>query len=268
MIRVIVYNCNQKKTKGGSGAAIPAYLNMPNTYNPEDFQGNGTKKNICITLKKGTAVLRRSFFMKVRRMFASAAAVILTVGALAVNTFAADNLLSGEIDLGRGWGGELIPAEAFADIKEGDVVTFEYTINNEDSYHLVQIASGADTWPTLECSTQAVSNQTDAEFRNQDDGFAVVSVDGSVSCTLTAFDVDELGEYGMVIRGYDVTVKSITVGAPAAADSTPEPAADVSGNTGAAADNKGNPDTGVEGVAAVSGVAAVAALAVGLVKKK
>ncbi len=45
LIRVIVYNCNQKKTKGGSGAAIPAYLNMPNTYKPEDFQGNATKNS-------------------------------------------------------------------------------------------------------------------------------------------------------------------------------------------------------------------------------
>ncbi len=206
--------------------------------------------------------------MKIRKMFASAAAVILTVGTLAVNAFAADNLLGGEKDLGRGWGGELIAAEEFTDIKEGDVVTFEYTINNEDSYHLVQIASGADAWPTLECSTQAVSNQTDAEFRNQDDGFAVVSVDGSVSYTLTAFDVDELGEYGMVVRGYDVTVKSITLGAPAAVESAPEPAANASGDAGAAADNKGNPDTGVEGVAAVAGVAAAAALAVVLAKKK
>ncbi len=207
--------------------------------------------------------------MKVIKMFASAAAVILTVGALAVNAFAADNLLSGEVNLGRSWGGELIAAEEFVDIKEGDVVTFEYTINNEDSYHLVQIASGADAWPTLECSTQAVSNQSDAEFRNQDDGFAVVSVDGSVSYTLTAFDVDELVEYGMVVRGYDVTVKSITLGAPAAVDSnTPEPAANVSGNVGGTADNKGNPDTGVEGVAAIAGVAAAAALAVVLAKKK
>lgn len=232
--------------------------------------------------------------MKIKKMFVNAVSVVLTVSALSANAFAADNLLGGDANLGKGWGGEYIDVGKFADIAEGDIVTVEYTINNEDSYHLVQIASGADGWPKLECTTKAVNNQEDADFRNQDDGFAVISVDGSVSYTLTASDCSALKNYGMVVRGYDITINSVTVDAPAAEDAdtseqTSEPvteSADIESTvndnnstdiaasesaasaTGSTSNDKGNADTGVESIAAVAGLAAVAALGIVVAKKR
>ena len=232
--------------------------------------------------------------MKIKKILASAAAVALTVSVMSANAFAADNLISGDLNLGKGWGGEFIDAGKFTDVKEGDVVTVEYIINNEDEYHLVQIANGCDGWPILACSTKAINNQPDDEFKNQDDGFAVVSVDGSVSYTLNADDVVSLQIFGMVIRGYDITVKSVTVGAPVAVETTvPEAVTDVSENvdstaadtaaaetsavttisnlagdvTAAESNDKNNADTGAEGVAAVAGIAVIAALGIIIAKK-
>ena len=146
----------------------------------------------------------------------------------------------------------------------------------------------------MACSTKAINNQPDDEFKNQDDGFAVVSVDGSVSYTLNADDVVSLQIFGMVIRGYDITVKSVTVGAPVAVETTvPEAVTDVSENvdstaadtaaaetsavttisnlagnvTAAESNDKNNADTGAEGVAAVAGIAVIAALGIIIAKK-
>ncbi len=69
----------------------------------------------------------------------------------------------------------------------------------------------------------------------------------------------------MAVRGYDVTVKSITLGEP---ESTPEFTEDISEAAGGTSDGKGNPDTGVGGVAATVGIAAAAALTVVLTKKR
>ena len=154
--------------------------------------------------------------MTIKKMLAGAAAAELTISAITVNAFAADNLLGGDVNLGTGWGGEFVDTGKFAGVSEGDIVTVEFVINNEDSYHLVKLSSGADGWPALECSTKAVNNQEDEAFKNKDDGFAVVSVDGSVSYTLTAADVSAIQSSGMVLMGYDITVKNLTVDAPAA----------------------------------------------------
>lgn len=227
--------------------------------------------------------------MMIKKLLAGAAAAALTITAITVNAFAADNLLGGDVNLGTGWGGEFIDAGKFADVSEGDVVTVEFVINNEDSYHLVKLSSGADGWPKLECSTKAVNNQEDEKFRNQDDGFAVVSVEGSVSYTLTVTDASAIKSSGMVLMGYDITVKSVTVGAPvpaeteapettaaeavteASADETPVTTtnANTAGNVAVSATkDKSNADTGVEGVAVLAGAAVLAALGVIISKKR
>ena len=215
--------------------------------------------------------------MKIKKLLTSTLAVTLTVSAITANAFAADNLLSGDLNLGTGWGGEFLDASNFASVSEGDIVNVEYVINNEDEYHLVQIANGCDGWPKLECSTKAVNNQTDDEFKNQDDGFAVVSVDGSVSYTLSADDVISIQLFGMVLRGYDITIKSVTIGAPvpaeteASADETPVTTtnANAAGNVATSATkDKSNADTGVEGVSVLAGAATLAALGVIILKKR
>lgn len=158
--------------------------------------------------------------MKMKKILACAAAAALAVSAMATNAFAAENLLGKEVNFAKGWGGEVVEASKFADIAEGDMVTVEYTINNEDEYHLITVSSGAEGWGKLDCSTKAVNNQTDEGFKNQDDGFAAVTVDGSVSYTLTANDAAVAKESGLTVRGYDITVKSLYIGAPEAAADT------------------------------------------------
>lgn len=213
--------------------------------------------------------------MMIKKLLAGAAAAALTISAITVNAFAADNLLGGDVNLGTGWGGEFIDSGKFADVSEGDVVTVEFVINNEDSYHLVKLSSGADGWPKLDCSTKAVNNQEDEEFRNQDDGFAIVSVKGSVSYALTAADASAIKSSGMVLMGYDITVKSVAVGAPAPAETGAPEIMTASTNANAAeniaastAKDKSNVDTGVEGVAVLAGAAALAALGVIISKKR
>lgn len=232
--------------------------------------------------------------MKIKKLLTSTLAAALTVSAITANAFAADNLLSGDLNLGTGWGGEFLDASNFADVSEGDVVTVEYVINNEADYHLVQIANGCDGWPTLACSNKAVNNQADDEFKNQDDGFAVVSVDGSVSYTLNADDVSTIQLFGMVLRGYDITIKSVTIGAPAASEpevteakatepetteaeatepevteaKATEPATEATKDTNAAKTDKNNADTGVESVSAVAGLAIISVLGVIVAKKR
>ena len=124
-------------------------------------------------------------------------------------------------------------------------------------------------------NSKAVNNQEDEKLKNQDDGFAVVSVEGSVSYTLTAADASTIKSSDMVLMGYDITVKKFTVDSPASdtpddtsnpADSEPDTGA--VGDTNNPDDDKDSPNTGVEGVAVVAGLAVVAALGVVITKKR
>lgn len=93
---------------------------------------------------------------------------------------------------------------------------------------------------------------------------------GSDMSAITVTGMDLLDASGNVLMAFDGNGNATTGAAPAPAapaepadNTTPAPAPAASGS-----DNKGSPDTGVEGIAAVAGVAALAAGAVVLAKKR
>lgn len=92
---------------------------------------------------------------------------------------------------------------------------------------------------------------------------------GSDMSAITVTSMELLDASGSVLAAFDGNGNATSSAAPAA---PAEPAAPADNNTPAPAtsgsDNKGSPDTGVEGVAAALGVAALAAGAVVLTKKR
>ena len=165
--------------------------------------------------------------MKLKKILAAVAAAAVAVSTMAVSAFAA-NVIDGEADLGTSWGGTEIASDKFADVAEGDKVTVSYTITSDGDYHLVKFTANLAGWGDLECSQQAVCNVDDPEFKHQDPDFMVVSIDGSVTYTLTAKDAENLKTAGGVLQGYSTKVTSVDVesGAAPAAEAEAAPAAE------------------------------------------
>lgn len=190
--------------------------------------------------------------MKIKKIIAAVAATAVALSTMAVNAFAA-NLLDADVDLGTGWSDvAIISADKFADVNEGDVLSVTVTLDTEESYNLVSVKTEAAGWPKLECSTSA---QGAIVEKNQDDGMAALTGDGTVTYTLTAADVATIKETGLLIHGYAVVVTNVEVGAAPAAVDAGTPAGD--GDT--TSQKTGNaPAVAMVSVMALAGAAAVA----------
>lgn len=188
--------------------------------------------------------------MKIKKIIAAVAATAVALSTMAVNAFAA-NLLDAEVDLGTGWSDvAIISADKFADVNEGDVISVTVTLDTEESYNLVSVKTEAAGWPKLECSTSA---QGAIVEKNQDDGMAALTGDGTVTYTLTAADAATIKESGLLIHGYAVVVTSVEVGAAPAAADTP------AGDGDTTSQKTGNaPAAAMVSVMALAGIAAVA----------
>ena len=167
--------------------------------------------------------------MKLKKILAAVAAAAVAVSTMAVSAFAA-NVIDSDVDLGTSWGGTEIASDKFADVAEGDKVTVTYTITSDGDYHLVKFTANLSGWGDLECSQQAVCNVEDPEFKHQDPDFMVVSIDGSVTYTLTAKDAENLKTAGGVLQGYSAKVTSVDVESGAAAEAEAAPAAEAKSN--------------------------------------
>lgn len=170
--------------------------------------------------------------MKLKKILAAVAAAAVAVSTMAVSAFAA-NILDSDAVLGTDWKGIEISADKFADVAEGDKVTLTYTITPAD-YNLVRLCANATGWADFEGHASAVCNVDDPSFKHQDgNDFMVVSIDGSITYTLTAKDAEDLKTVGGVITGYSVVVTSVEVESAAAAAPAEEeaaPAADAKSN--------------------------------------
>lgn len=199
-------------------------------------------------------------FISVITAAAAAAAISATAGAYSINK-----------DLGFGWSTSVtIGAEEFADVTPDTTVTITYNVNESladmdgQNYWCIKPMVNDAGWPFISTLNGAVLSEGG-------DSYTLEMDSSSMSFTIPADQLELLQNAGMAVMGHGIELLEMTfsdepVAAPT--DST-ENAADVEtpaedpaatetpAETTAPA--KGNPDTGVSGIAAVAGAAIIAA---------
>ena len=202
--------------------------------------------------------------MKIKRFFsgiitAATAAAILTVGASAYDL---------NKDMGIMWGASItVPSSEFAGLDENPYVTLTFSTDDAladmegHSYWVIKPMVNDSGWPLI----SGISELTPSEDGSS---YSVYPGDTSVTFTIPSDFVEAVKTAGVAFMGHGVTLESITLSdqapaAPAAPAETDYPAPAVG------TDQKGNPDTGVEGIAAsAAAVAALAGMTLAISSKK
>lgn len=200
-------------------------------------------------------------FIAVLTAAAAAAAVSATAGAYSINK-----------DLGFGWSASVtIDGSEFADVTTETTVTITYEVNQS----LAEM-EGQDYWCIKPMINDAgwpfINTLVGATLSEGGDSYVIEPDSTSISFTIPAEELEHLQIAGMAIMGHGIELLEMTfTDAPAAepAPETPaEPETPSEPETPAGTDatapeatepSKGNPDTGVEGVAAAAGIAVLAA---------
>lgn len=200
---------------------------------------------------------------------AAVAAISATAGAYSINK-----------DLGFGWStSATIGAEEFANVTPDTTVTITYDINESladmdgQNYWCIKPMVNDAGWPFISTLNGAVLSEGG-------DSYTLEMDSDSMSFTIPADQLELLQTAGMAVMGHGIELLEMTfsdepVAAPSdsaenAGTPTEEPTA---GETVAPSDSaenvetpaettaptKGNPDTGVSGIAAVAGAAVIAA---------
>lgn len=214
-------------------------------------------------------------FISIITAAAAVAAISATAGAYSINK-----------DLGFGWSTSVtIGAEEFADVTPDTTVTITYNVNES-----LAAMEGQDYWCIKPMVNDAgwpfISTLNGAVLSEGGDSYTLEMDSDSISFTIPADQLELLQTAGMAVMGHGIELLEMTfsdepVAAPAetaapsdSADNaetpTEEPTAgetvapsDSAENAGTPAETtaptKGNPDTGVSGIAAVAGAAVIAA---------
>ena len=222
--------------------------------------------------------------MKIRNLFtgimaAVSAAAIITAGASAYDL---------NTDLGTFWSTSItVPSAEFAELTTDSVITVTFTTDDSladmegHSYWVIKPMVNDAGWPLI----SGISELTPSEDGSS---YVVEPGDTSVSFTIPADFVEPVQIAGIAFMGHGVTLGEITVSNDAAAeaptDVAEEPAevvdtpadvvdapaevVDTPADTETTAPSKGNPDTGVEGVAAAAAVAVLGASAMLISRKR
>ena len=214
-------------------------------------------------------------FISVITAAAAVAAISATAGAYSINK-----------DLGFGWStSATIGAEEFANVTPDTTVTITYDVNESladmdgQNYWCIKPMVNDAGWPFISTLNGAVLSEGG-------DSYALEMDSDSMSFTIPADQLELLQTAGMAVMGHGIELLEMTfsdepVAAPAetaapsdsaenAETPTEEPTV---GETVAPSDStenvetpaettaptKGNPDTGVSGIAAVAGLAVIAA---------
>ena len=210
---------------------------------------------------------------------AAVAAISATAGAYSINK-----------DLGFGWStSATIGAEEFANVTPDTTVTITYDINESladmdgQNYWCIKPMVNDAGWPFISTLNGAVLSEGG-------DSYALEMDSDSMSFTIPADQLELLQTAGMAVMGHGIELLEMTfsdepVAAPAetaapsdSADNAGTPAEDETPAEDSApaetpaedsapaetpaettAPTKGNPDTGVSGIAAVAGAAVIAA---------
>ena len=212
---------------------------------------------------------------KLISVITAAAAISATAGAYSINK-----------DLGFGWStSATIGAEEFANVTPDTTVTITYDINESladmdgQNYWCIKPMVNDAGWPFISTLNGAVLSEGG-------DSYTLEMDSDSMSFTIPADQLELLQTAGMAVMGHGIELLEMTfsdepVAAPAetaapsdsadnAGTPTEEPTAgetvapsdsteNVETPAETAAPTKGNPDTGVSGIAAVAGAAVIAA---------
>lgn len=209
-------------------------------------------------------------FISIITAAAAVAAISATAGAYSINK-----------DLGFGWStSATIGAEEFADVTPDTTVTITYNVNESladmdgQNYWCIKPMVNDAGWPFISTLNGAVLSEGG-------DSYTLEMDSDSMSFTIPADQLELLQNAGMAVMGHGIELLEMTFSdEPAAAPAdgeenvadveTPaeDPAtAETPAEDSAAAETpaettapaKGNPDTGVSGIAAVAGAAVIAA---------
>ncbi len=200
---------------------------------------------------------------------AAVAAISATAGAYSINK-----------DLGFGWStSATIGAEEFANVTPDTTVTITYDINESladmdgQNYWCIKPMVNDAGWPFISTLNGAVLSEGG-------DSYTLEMDSDSMSFTIPADQLELLQTAGMAVMGHGIELLEMTfsdepVAAPSdSAENAETPAEEpAAGETVAPSDStenvetpaetaaptKGNPDTGVSGIAAVAGAAVIAA---------
>ena len=196
-------------------------------------------------------------FISVITAAAAVAAISATAGAYSINK-----------DLGFGWSNSVtIGAEEFADVTPDTTVTITYNVNES-----LADMDGQDYWCIKPMVNDAgwpfISTLNGAVLSEGGDSYTLEMDSSSISFTIPADQLELLQNAGMAIMGHGIELLEMTFSdepAPAedsaAAETPSETPSETPAETPAetTAPTKGNPDTGVSGIAAVAGAAVIAA---------
>lgn len=204
---------------------------------------------------------------------AAVAAISATAGAYSINK-----------DLGFGWStSATIGAEEFANVTPDTTVTITYNVNESladmdgQNYWCIKPMVNDAGWPFISTLNGAVLSEGG-------DSYTLEMDSDSMSFTIPADQLELLQTAGMAVMGHGIELLEMTfsdepVAAPSdSAENAETPAeeptasetpaetvapSDSAENAGTPAETtaptKGNPDTGVSGIAAVAGAAVIAA---------
>jgi hypothetical protein len=172
-------------------------------------------------------------------------------------------------DFGTGWSASTtVPSSEFEGLTDSSVITLTFTTDDSladvegHSYWVIKPMVNDAGWPLI----TGIS-----ELNPSEDGssYTVEPGDTTVSFSIPEDFVEQVKTAGVAFMGHGVTLETMTIAdAPAEQDA---PAADettAQDTSAAATDTKGNPDTGVEGVAAAASIALAAAGAMALSRKR
>lgn len=199
-------------------------------------------------------------FLSVLTAATVVAAFSATAGAYSINK-----------DLGFGWSSSVtISGDEFADATAGSTVTFTYNVNEAladmegQDYWCIKPMINDSGWPFIE-------GMNDDVLSESGDSYTIDMESSSITLAIPADSLEHLQTAGMAIMGHGIELLEMTISddpVTVPAEETPVeevPAEDAVVEESPAEDNsapaatKGNPDTGIEGIAAAAGVAVLAA---------
>ena len=184
---------------------------------------------------------------------AAVAAISATAGAYSINK-----------DLGFGWStSATIGAEEFANVTPDTTVTITYNVNESladmdgQNYWCIKPMVNDAGWPFISTLNGAVLSEGG-------DSYTLEMDSDSMSFTIPADQLELLQTAGMAVMGHGIELLEMTfsdepVAAPAETAAPSDSTENVETPAETAAPTKGNPDTGVSGIAAVAGAAVIAA---------
>lgn len=201
--------------------------------------------------------------MKIRNLFTGIMAAVSAAAILAVGVSAYDL----NTDLGTFWSTSItVPSAEFADLTADSVVTVTFTTDDSladmegHDYWVIKPMVNDAGWPLI----TGISELTPSEDGSS---YVVEPGDTSISFTIPADFVEPVQIAGVAFMGHGVTLGEITVSNDAAVETPAEVPADTA-DTETTVPAKGNPDTGVEGVAVAAAVAVLGASAMVISRKR